>query len=74
MAFREGFEPPTDGLEGRCSIQLSYRNLTAIYIIIYRMKIVKALKENNQKTLVQQREIVTIQHHFLHFQIGNSPF
>ena len=25
MAYLEGFEPPTHALEGRCSIQLSYR-------------------------------------------------
>ena len=27
MARLEGLEPPTHGLEGRCSVQLSYRRL-----------------------------------------------
>ena len=30
MAMQERFELPTDGLEGRCSIQLSYCTITAI--------------------------------------------
>ena len=31
MASQEGFEPPTNGLEVRCSIQLSYWDKNILY-------------------------------------------
>ena len=35
MARLEGLEPPTYGLEGRCSILLSYRRISFENIIIF---------------------------------------
>ena len=40
LVIQEGFEPPTHGLERRCSIQLSYTPSTQ-YIIAYTQMIVK---------------------------------
>lgn len=43
MASEEGFEPPTDSLEGYCSIQLSYSDAfnSAMNIITYSLLNVK---------------------------------
>ena len=37
QACLEGFEPPTHGLEGRCSIQLSYKHISIRYLMQERV-------------------------------------
>ena len=48
MAMQERFELPTDGLEGRCSIQLSYcTKFDSIGIITQNMHVVKTKIKSN---------------------------
>lgn len=38
IASWEGFEPPTDGLEGHCSIQLSYQDKFLTQELLYLIR------------------------------------
>lgn len=44
MTSWEGFEPPTDGLEGHCSIQLSYQDIIFLtQELLYLIKVFKSI-------------------------------
>ena len=47
MASRERFELPTDGLEGRCSIKLSYRDIIRTISILNIHDVVKNKDKKN---------------------------
>ena len=35
ISYLKGFEPPTHGLEGRCSIRLSYRYISSLSTLTF---------------------------------------
>ena len=64
LARLEGFEPPTYGLEVRCSIQLSYRRTAKFFLNYLRVNVLPSLVFSSFRKI--GNEIGTVEIELLH--------
>ena len=76
MVNRRRLERPTHGLEGRCSIQLSYRSINTITIILQKIDIVNSfvMKKLKSGVATQSRTEIEgfVDPHAIHYTIATN--